>query len=72
MVDAWVGEVQRCCETAAAGGRSVVLDMRNVSFADAAGVALLQTLHLQGVCLNNCSSFIAAQIGLEEKESRSC
>jgi ABC-type transporter Mla MlaB component len=55
----WVGELQSAW--AKVNGRSdpVYLDLADMSFVDAAGIRLLQSLMEQGAVLSACSGFVA-------------
>ena len=58
----WVAEVRTACEALLAAGRSLKLDMAEVSFIDPEGVALLSSVTSQGVSLSECSPFVAEQL----------
>jgi anti-anti-sigma regulatory factor len=62
----WVEELQRVChELIGVSGHAVhplVLDLTNVSFVDADGVALFRELTARRVSLTNCSVFVAEQL----------
>ena len=57
----WVAELSRALEELSAS-RSVELDLTEVSFADADGVALLRTLRKRGSVHLRCSAFVGAQL----------
>jgi len=57
LVGPWVEELHRVCD-----GHAVVLDVRDVTFADEAGVALLRALQARQVKLTGCSPFLAEQL----------
>jgi anti-anti-sigma regulatory factor len=63
---AWVEELRRVCdETVGEGGSSdarLVLDLADVMFVDANGVALLRLLSNRHVLLTHCSPFVAEQL----------
>lgn len=62
LIGPWVDELQRI--TFDAGGAEYIrLDLRNVTFADAAGVALLRRLRSAGAELRGCSAFLGTLIG---------
>lgn len=71
LVDAWVSEVRRSCDAVLSKGEALIVDVRNVSFADSDGLVLLKELQSKNR-LVNCSPFLAVQIGPEEKGSGSC
>ena len=56
----WSQELRRLCAAATAAGRSIYLDLRKVTFADAAAAGLLRELIRQGAVINACSGFVAA------------
>ena len=58
----WVDEVRRTCEELLAEGRAFVLDLSEVWFLDAAGVALVCQLKSRGVIWKHCSPFVAEQL----------
>jgi anti-anti-sigma factor len=59
----WVDELRRECARAVTGnGRTrqrLVLDLAEVSFVDAAGVALFRELKTRQVRMTNCSLYLA-------------
>jgi ABC-type transporter Mla MlaB component len=58
----WVKLLRSTCDAPLQTGVSLVLDLRNVSFADLEGIVLLRDLTDQGVELLNALPFIAEQI----------
>jgi anti-anti-sigma regulatory factor len=63
VVGKWVWELRLACDRVLAGtGRRLVLDLRNVSFIDADGIALFHELASRNVALVNCSLFAAEQL----------
>jgi len=59
----WVRELRRTCEEHALGdGTKLALDLADVSFVDADGVALLRNLRGRHVALLNPSPFVAEQL----------
>ena len=58
----WVDELSRATAAAVAGGRRVVLDLADVTFVDAEGIALLRELRAGGFALADCSSFVSGLI----------
>ena len=58
----WVTEVQEVCEKLLGEGRSLKLDLAEVSFVDQSGVALLSNFRSQGVFLADCSPFVEEQL----------
>lgn len=62
LVGPWVEELRRVCEPLLAEARALKLDLAEVSYADAAGVAALHSFKSRGVSLKNCSPFVEQQI----------
>src|SRR5215813_662715 len=62
LVDVWVTEVRKHCDTVLSKSRELILDLASVSFADRPGIELLQKLQAKNVRLVNCSPFLAGQI----------
>jgi ABC-type transporter Mla MlaB component len=62
IVGPWVGELSQTCESNLSEGRALKLDLADVSFADAEGVAALTRLQSRGVNVINCSPFVVEQL----------
>ena len=62
VVGPWVDELRRICEPLLSEERSFTLDLGEVSYADAEGVATLNSFKSSGVNLVNCSPFLEQQI----------
>ena len=62
VVGLWVGELRQVCQTMLTEGRSLKLDLTDVTFADADGVAVLTGFKTRGVTLKNCSPFVDEQL----------
>ena len=62
VVGPWVGELLQVCETVLTDGRSLRLDLADVTFADASGVAVLSSFKSRGVRFRNCSPFVEEQL----------
>ena len=62
VVGPWVGELRQVCETLLTEGRSLKLDLTDVTFADADGVAVLTDFKTRGVTFTNCSPFVEEQL----------
>jgi len=62
VVGPWVGELRQVCETHLTEGRVLKLDLTDVTFADADGVAVLAGFKRRGVTLKNCSPFVDEQL----------
>jgi ABC-type transporter Mla MlaB component len=61
----WVVELRRACDDVlhrTGAGTTLTLDLSDVTFVDAAGVALCAELAARGVALVNCSLFTAQQL----------
>jgi anti-anti-sigma regulatory factor len=61
----WVAELRHACERVLQNNTnriSLTLDLSDVAFMDAAGLALCGELASRGVALANCSLFTAAQL----------
>jgi ABC-type transporter Mla MlaB component len=58
----WVKLLRKMCETHLEKGLQVSIDLRNVSFADRDGIAILQKLSNYNVEFFNASPFLAEQI----------
>ena len=59
-----VEELRQCCDLHFPGpGVPLILDLADVSFADAEGIALLRSLRRDNVTLLNPSAFLAMQVG---------
>jgi anti-anti-sigma regulatory factor len=65
MRERWLEEVNAQVELARARGPSLKLDLADVTFVDAAGIALLRGLLDDRAELVSCSGFVAASLGLE-------
>lgn len=57
-----VAEVEKACEKHLSRGHGLSLDLSDLSFADQAGIALLQELRRRGVALTNCSAFLNEEL----------
>lgn len=62
VVGPWVGELSQVCETLLTEGRALKLDLADVTFADADGVAVLAGFKSRGIALVNCSPFVDEQL----------
>ena len=58
----WVTEVQKACEKLLSEGRSLKLDLAEVSFVDQSGIALLSSFRSRGISLADCSPFVEEQL----------
>ena len=62
VVGPWVEELRQVCKTLLSEGRSLKLDLADVTFADANGVAMLIDFKSRGISLRNCSPFVDEQL----------
>jgi ABC-type transporter Mla MlaB component len=62
VVGPWVGELRQVCETHLNENRPLKLDLSDVTFADASGVAVLSSLKSRGVTFTGCSPFVGEQL----------
>jgi ABC-type transporter Mla MlaB component len=58
----WVKLLQRTCEAQLKTDALVIVDLRNVSFVDRDGIALLQSMAGRKIEIQNALPFIAEQI----------
>ena len=64
IVGAWISELSGACERMLTAGRTVTLDLGDVSLIDRPGLALLASFSQRGVVLVHCSPFQEAQLRL--------
>lgn len=62
LIGPWVGELRRACQALLHEGRSVTLDLADVSFLDAEAIDLLRALASHRVAVTHCSPFVAEQL----------
>ena len=62
LTGSWVDELRRACDLKTPDEIHLSLEVADVSFADAAGVALLKELRSRGVGLIRTTSFMAEQL----------
>ncbi len=62
VVGPWVAELRQVCEKLLTEGRALKLDLADVTFADASGVAALSSFKSRGVTFTNCSPFVEEQL----------
>jgi len=62
VVGPWVAELQTSCDEVLTEGRLLKLDLADVEFMDAQGVALLSSLRSRGVALLECPPFATEQL----------
>jgi anti-anti-sigma regulatory factor len=65
---AWVQELQECCETWLAGGNTVTLDLKDVQYADFAGLELLSKLKSRKVCVVGWTPLVAKLLDAHEAQ----
>jgi ABC-type transporter Mla MlaB component len=68
LVRPWVEELAGECDRAVAQGKTLTLDLAQVSFISLEGVALLRRLAALSVRVVNCTPFVAEQL----KEALTC
>src|SRR5580704_12095131 len=71
----WVDELANCSQEERSRNAKIYVDLRNVSFIDAQGKALLQTLHREGATIagKGClTRAIIAQVTGESAGGESC
>ena len=62
VIGPWVAELRQTCEQVLVSGRPLTLQLADVEFMDAQGVALLSSLRSRGVSLLECPPFAEAQL----------
>jgi ABC-type transporter Mla MlaB component len=62
VIGPWVDELRQICEPLLSEGRALNLDLADVSYVDADGVAALTGLKSRGVTVTNCSPFVEEQL----------
>ena len=62
VVGPWVAEARETCEKLLSQGRTVRLNLAEVSFVDPDGVRFLANLISKGVTLVDCSLFVEEQL----------
>ncbi len=62
IIGPWVGELQQICEPLVSNGRTLALDLADVSFADENGLTLLSSLKSRGAKLVNPTPFVQEQL----------
>jgi anti-anti-sigma regulatory factor len=62
----WVEELQDCCEALMASGNPVTLDLRDVQYADVAGLELLSKLKARNVSLVAGTPLVAQLLDAHE------
>ena len=60
----WVDEVHREVSRVLSQSKHILLDCTGLSYADAAGVALLRSFPRQSVTTVNCSGFLRQQLSI--------
>ena len=66
--DAWVQELQECCETWLAAGKAVTLDLKDVQYADYAGLELISKLRSRNVTMVRLTPLIARLLEMHEAQ----
>lgn len=65
----WVHELRRLCDQILQAGRSLEIEMSDVSFVDDDGARLLHELTGRGATLANCALFVAEQLKTVEQDA---
>ena len=65
---AWVQELQECCETWLAAGNAVTLDLKDVQYADYAGLELISKLKSRKVIVIRWTPLIAKLFDAHEAQ----
>jgi hypothetical protein len=68
IVGPWVVELRKICEVLLGEGRAPKLDLADVLYVDADGVAALTKFQSRGVGIINCSPFVEEQLKNPEKD----
>ncbi len=63
----WIGELESACGESPVTPASVCLDLRDLTFIDAAGARFLASLIRDGARVIACSGFVAAMLNLERR-----
>jgi anti-anti-sigma regulatory factor len=66
--EAWVQELQECCETWLAAGKAVTLDLKDVQYADYSGLELLSKLKSRNVTVVRLTPLIARLLEVHEAQ----
>ena len=66
--DAWVEELQECCETWLAAGNAVILDLKEVQYADYAGLELISKLKSRNVTVVRATPLLARLLDVHEAQ----
>lgn len=67
----WVAEARQACERVLAAGQPLALDLAEIEYLDAEGVALLSSLRRRGVPFLAASLFVEAQLEAEMRTGES-
>lgn len=68
IVNEWVDVLDNSCEQVLAQGRQLTLNLKDVSFVDKRGTALLRELQQREVKIVNCSAFIGQLLNSDESD----
>jgi len=66
--DAWVQELQECCETWLAAGNAVTLDLKDVQYADYAGLELISKLKSRDVIVVRATPLVERLLEVHEAQ----
>jgi anti-anti-sigma regulatory factor len=64
----WVQELQECCETWMAAGKAVTLDLKDVQYADYAGLDLISKLKSRNVTVVRSTPLVARLLEVHEAQ----
>ena len=66
--EAWVQELQECCETWLAAGKAVTLDLKDVQYADYAGLELISKLKSRNVTMVRLTPLVTRLLEVHEAQ----
>ena len=66
--DAWVEELHKCCEIWLAAGNTVSLDLKDVQYADYAGLELISKLKSRKVTVVRLTPLVARLLEVHEAQ----
>ena len=66
--NAWVEELQACCENCLAAGNTVSLDLKDVQYADYAGLELISKLKSRNVTVVRLTPLVARLLEVHEAQ----
>jgi anti-anti-sigma regulatory factor len=66
--DAWVEELRECCEPWLAAGNTVILDLKDVQYADYAGLEMISKLKSRNVTVIRLTPLVARLLEAHEAQ----